>query len=157
MSIQVPVAVTFTPITMFRPSLSLQGLVLSAFVFTLAASLPLGLHIGTTSTEYPGFTVCNAGDTAMNGFYSQVTSSSFQLNTSTFEMKNMLFFDAVPLPHMEGPYGWEIYSYMLLHKPVTKYIVSVKDFVDPPQHGWSVYQNATAPAPVVLKGDVPCQ
>ena len=68
----------------------------------------------------------------------------------------LLFFDAVPLPHMKGPYGWELYSYTLLHKPVTKYIASVKDFVDPPQHGWSVYGNATAPAPVVLKGDVPC-
>ena len=136
---------------MFRPFLSL--LVLLVLLFTLAASLPLR----TTSTEYPGFTVCNAGDAAMNGFYSQVTASSFQLNTSTFELKNMLFFDAVPLPHMHGPYGWEIYTYMLLHKPVTKYIVSVKDFVDPPQHGWSVYLNATAPAPIVLKGNVPCQ
>ena len=106
MRIQVPVAVTFTPgVTMFRPLPSLQVLVLSALLFTLAASLPLGLRTGTTSTEYPGFTVCNAGDTAMNGFYSQVTASSFQLNTSTFELKNMLFFDAVPLPHMEGPYG----------------------------------------------------
>ncbi len=92
----------------------------------------------------------------MNGFYAQVDASSFKQNSSTFERKNMLFFDAVPLPHMKGPYGWELYSYTLLHKPVTKYIVSVKDFIDPPQHGWSVYGNATAPAPYVLKGDVPC-
>jgi hypothetical protein len=82
--------------------------------------------------DFPGFTVCNAGDRAMNGFYSQVDASSFQLNTSTFQHKNMLFFDVTPLPHMKGPYGWELYSYTLLHKPVTKYIVSVEDFVDPP-------------------------
>ena len=119
-----------------------------------AAALPL--RSATFSSDFPGFTVCSAGDASMNGFYSQVTSSSFQLNTSTFQRKDMLFFDAVPLPHMKGPYGWELYSYTLLHKPVTKYIASVKDFVDPPQHGWSVYGNATAPAPVVLKGDVPC-
>jgi hypothetical protein len=128
-----------------------------AYVFlslSIAAALPLR---PATSSDFPGFTVCGAGDASMNGFYSQVDSSSFQLNTSTFERKNMLFFDAVPLPHMKGPYGWELYSYTLLHKPVTKYIASVKDFVDPPQHGWSVYGNATAPPPVVLKGNAPCQ
>ncbi len=136
---------------MGRTLLSL--LVALALLLTLAASVPLR----TTFSDFPGFTVCNAGDITINGFYSQVTSSSFQLNTSTFEHKNMLFFDAVPLPHMQGPYGWELYSYTLLHKPVTKYISSVKDFVDPPKDGWSVYGNATAPAPFVLKGNVPCQ
>jgi hypothetical protein len=132
-----------------------------ALLYNFSAALPIRTVISSESTEkaldFPGFTVCNAGDSAMNGFYSQVDASSFQLNTSTFQHKNMLFFDVTPLPHMKGPYGWELYSYTLLHKPVTKYIVSVEDFVDPPQHGWAVYGNATAPAPVVLKGDVPCQ
>ena len=131
-----------------------------ALLFNLSAALPIHTVTSFKSTEkaldFPGFTVCNAGDSAMNGFYSQVDASSFQLNTSTFQHKNMLFFDVTPLPHMKGPYGWELYSYTLLHKPVTKYIVSVEDFVDPPQRGWIVYGNATAPAPVVLKGDVPC-
>jgi hypothetical protein len=131
----------------------LHLLVAAALALPLASTLP----IRATWTDFPGFTVCSAGDSAMNGFYSQVDASSFQLNTSTFERKNMLFFDAVPLPHMKGPYGWELYSYTLLHKPVTKYIASVKDFVDPPRHGWLVYGNASAPAPFVLKGDVPCQ
>jgi hypothetical protein len=131
----------------------LHLLVAAALALPLASALPLR----ATWTDFPGFTVCGAGDGTMNGFYSQVDASSFQLNTSTFERKNMLFFDAVPLPHMKGPYGWELYSYTLLHKPVTKYIASVKDFVDPPRQGWSVYGNASAPAPVVLKGNVPCQ
>lgn len=131
----------------------LHLLVAAALALPLASALPLR----ATWTDFPGFTVCGAGDSTMNGFYSQVDASSFQLNTSTFERKNMLFFDAVPLPHMKGPYGWELYSYTLLHKPVTKYIASVKDFVDPPRQGWLVYGNASAPAPVVLKGNVPCQ
>jgi len=145
--------------------LSLPTILISlALLFNLSAALPIRTVTSSSKStkkalDFPGFTVCNAGDGAnpMNGFYSQVDASSFQLNTSTFQHKNMLFFDVTPLPHMKGPYGWELYSYTLLHKPVTKYIVSVEDFVDPPQSGWAVYGNATAPAPVVRKGDVPCQ
>lgn len=128
----------------------------SLVLFLLSLDLVAALSLHANSVDFPGFTVCGAGDTAMNGFYSQVDTSEFRQNTSTFEHKNMLFFDAVPLPGMKGPYGWELYSYTVPHKPVTKYIVSVKDFVDPPSHGWLVYGNATAPAPTVLKGDVRC-
>jgi hypothetical protein len=130
----------------------LYSFLVAAISLNLAAAVPLQ----ALDAEFPGFTVCGAGDPSMNGFYSQVDSSEFQLNTSTFEHKNMLFFDAVPLPNTKGPYGWELYSYTLLKKPVTKYFVCVADFVDPPQRGWAVYGSATAPAPVVLKGNVPC-
>ncbi len=75
-------------------------LVTAALALPLASALPLR----APWTDFPGFTVCGAGDSTMNGFYSQVDASSFQLNTSTFQRKNMLFFDAVPLPHMKGPY-----------------------------------------------------